>query len=129
MTTDPVVKEGRDLLARASNGPCYAEEGTPHVYQDWAGRKVKLVTVHVPDWHEDRLCGGREAFANAQLAAFAFTHLPSLLDRIERAEKALEKMAFYAALLVDPKAHGTFYPDKAMAELEEARALVNGGDQ
>jgi hypothetical protein len=43
--------------------------------------------------------------------------------------KALERMAFYAALLVDPDAHGTYYPADAMRELEEARAALQKASQ
>ena len=37
--------------------------------------------------------------------------------------KIFEQMTYYAGLIVDPKAVGSIYPDKAMDELESARSI------
>lgn len=68
---------------------CYAVEGENGVYCDWAGKQVRLATVHTPDWHEDHLCGSREAFANAQLYAAA----PDMYEALQQARSWLSMWA------------------------------------
>lgn len=38
--------------------------------------------------------------------------------------EALEKMIYYAAIIIEPKTTGTIYPDKAEEELDNARDLI-----
>ena len=58
-------------MSEHTPGPCFAEEGTPHVYKRWNDHVVILATVKDPTWHEDRHCAAQEAFANAVLYAAA----------------------------------------------------------
>ena len=68
-------------MSEHTPGPCYAVEGTPHVYKNWNGEQVKLATVHAPAWHENVNSASREAFANALLYAAA-TELLSIVARV-----------------------------------------------
>lgn len=69
-------------MAEFTRKPLFAEEGTPHIYAEWNGKRVILATVQVPEWHEDRISGGREAYANAVLYAAA----PELLETLRAVE-------------------------------------------
>ena len=86
-----------------TQGPCYAEEGTPYVRKDWNGKSVVLAKVYSPEWHENALCGSHEAYANACLYAAAddmqkalmeaTLRLQSLGQDVSQQEAALAKAA------------------------------------
>lgn len=71
-------------MPKYTRKPHFTEEGTPHIYAEWNGKRVVLATVRVPEWHEDQLSGGREAYANAVLYAAA----PELLEALREVEWA-----------------------------------------
>lgn len=59
-------------MTEHSTGPWQWEPGTPVVTRYWyEGKEIPIATVVIPEWHEDRACGSREAGANARLIAAA----------------------------------------------------------
>lgn len=98
-------------MSKFTGKECYAVKGENGVYTDWAGKKVRLATVHAPDWHEDYICGSREAFANAKLYASApdmYEALEELLSAVDSHNEANN------ATMIDP--HATAAARTALAK-------------
>ena len=70
--------------------PLVWDEGTAEIKALWHGdRYVTIATVCVPAWHEDAVCGAREAGANAAYLVEAWNSHASQASRIAELEQAL----------------------------------------
>jgi hypothetical protein len=70
-------------MPKHTRKPHLTEEGTPHIYAEWNGKRVVLATVQTPEWHESQVSGSREAYANAVLYAAALDMLAALHSLVE----------------------------------------------
>jgi len=112
------MKEGRDLLARATRRPWEAHHG-------WAEpsgpvpEHPKWCEITGGSFEDDTYMSvtGHIGIDNARLIAFAVNHLGDILDRLERADKAL-------AAIAQGSEGGVMSLDDAM---EIASAALNGG--
>lgn len=59
-------------------------EGSADIFANWYGDKnVTIAKVVSPEWHEDSICGGREAGANAARIVRCWNSHAALVDALE----------------------------------------------
>ena len=66
-------------------------EGSPDIFANWYGDKnVTIAKVVSPEWHEDRICGGREAGENAARIVHCWNSHDTLVEALTRLVREAE---------------------------------------
>ncbi len=109
------------VAAQYTKSKLFWNEGSPDVFTNWYGDKnVKIATVITPAWHEDAICGGREAGANAARIVQCWNSHDTLVEALTRLVREAELDGLREKAGWDCWLHEA---DKALAK---ARGEANG---
>ncbi|WP_418459890.1 hypothetical protein ACNT8L_05850 [Brucella intermedia] len=88
-----------------TNRSLFWNEGSPDIFANWyADKNVKIATVITPAWHEDKICGGREAGANADRIVRCWNSHDELVEALDMARRYM-KMCLGSSFWDGPNPH------------------------
>lgn len=112
--------------------------GQPNITRHWYDNiEVPIASVKTPAWHEDHICGSREAGANAAFIVLACNSYDALKAENAAMKAALENVRGYLVRTFSAVANdcpycelchggGTHKPDCPVAIIDAALSLARG---